>query len=91
VCCESIEKSSFFIIYQRHSSKSIISNLPKIDIECLKNARGGLALFAEFFEAMGVGPLVETYTFKPRSGRSFEAIRYIKPLCMSLYGGGESI
>jgi len=54
-------------------------------------ARSGLALFAEFIEAMGVGRLVETHMPGPRSGRGFEAMRYIKPLCMSLYGGGESI
>lgn len=54
-------------------------------------ARSGLALFAEFFEAMGIERLSERYMPEPRSGRGFEAIRYIKPLCMSLYGGGESI
>jgi hypothetical protein len=54
-------------------------------------ARSGLALFAEFYEAMGVGRLLEAYMSKPRSGRGFEASRYIKPLCMSLYGGGEGI
>ena len=53
--------------------------------------RSGLALFAEFLEAMGVGKLVETHMPEARSGRGFEAMRYIKPLCMSLYGGGESI
>jgi hypothetical protein len=54
-------------------------------------ARSGLALFAEFFKAVGVEELVEKHMPGPRSGRGFEAIRYIKPLCMSLYGGGESI
>jgi len=54
-------------------------------------ARSGLALFAEFFQAMGVGQLAERYMPKARSGRGFEAIRYIKPLCMSMYAGGESI
>jgi hypothetical protein len=54
-------------------------------------ARSGLALFAEFFEAMGVGQLVESCMPMARSGRGFEAIRYIKPLSMSLYGGAESI
>jgi len=54
-------------------------------------AGSGLELFAEFFEAMGVGLLVEKYMPRPGSGKGFEAIRYIKPLCMSMYGGGESI
>ena len=54
-------------------------------------ARSGLALFAEFFEAMGVGQLVESCMPRARSGRGFEAIRYIKPLSMSLYGGGQSV
>ena len=54
-------------------------------------ARSGLALFAEFFEAMGVGQFIEKYMPRPRSGRGFGATSYIKPLCMSMYGGGESI
>ncbi len=54
-------------------------------------ARSGLALFAEFFQAMGVGKLLESYISKPRSGRGFEAKRYIEPLCLSMYGGAESI
>jgi len=54
-------------------------------------ARSGLALFAEFFEAIGVEKLVEKYMPGPRSGRGFDPTKYIKPLCMSIYGGGESI
>ena len=38
-----------------------------------------------------MGKLVETHMPEARSGRGFEAMRYIKPLSMSLYGGGESI
>jgi hypothetical protein len=34
---------------------------------------------------------VESFMPMARSGRGFEAIRYIKPLSMSLYGGAESI
>ena len=54
-------------------------------------ARSGLALFAEFFKAMGVEELVDKHMPGPRSGRGFDPSLYIKPLCMSIYGGGHSI
>jgi hypothetical protein len=54
-------------------------------------ARSGLALFAEFFTAMGVDALIDRHISKPRSGRGFKAASYIKPLSLMLYGGGESI
>ena len=49
-------------------------------------ARSGFAVFTEFFEAMGISRLADKYMPQPRSGKGFEAIRYIKPPCMSLYG-----
>ena len=54
-------------------------------------ARSGLVLYGEFMEAMGVDCLIERHMPKPGSGRGFEPIRYIKPLSMTLYGGGEAI
>ena len=54
-------------------------------------ARSGLVLYGEFMEAMGVGSLIDRHLPKPGSGRGFEPIRYIKPLSMMLYGGGEAI
>lgn len=54
-------------------------------------ARSGLVLYAEFMRAMGVESLVDRYMPRPGSGRGFGAIRYIEPLSMSLYGGGETI
>jgi hypothetical protein len=54
-------------------------------------ARSGLVLYGEFMEAMGVDLLIERHLPKPCSGRGFEPIRYIKPLSMMLYGGGEAI
>ncbi|NIS68825.1 MAG: IS1380 family transposase, partial [Proteobacteria bacterium] len=54
-------------------------------------ARSGLVLFGEFMEAMGVDSLIERQLPKPCSGRGYEPIRYIKPLSMMLYGGGEAI
>ena len=53
--------------------------------------RSGLALFAEFFTAMGVEALIDRHMPKPGSGRGFKATSYIKPLSMMLYRGGESI
>jgi hypothetical protein len=54
-------------------------------------ARSGLALFAEFFTAMGLEALIDRHMPKPGSGRGFKATSYIKPLSMMLYGGGEAI
>jgi hypothetical protein len=54
-------------------------------------ARSGLVLYGEFMGAMGVGSLIERHMPKPGSGRGFEAVRYILPLSMMLYGGGEAI
>jgi hypothetical protein len=54
-------------------------------------ARSGLALFAEFFTAMGVEALIDRHMPGPGSGRGFKATSYIKPLSMMLYGGGEAI
>jgi len=54
-------------------------------------ARSGLALFAELFSAMGVERLIDRYLPRPRSGRGFGAVRYIKALSLMLYGGGETI
>jgi len=51
---------------------------------CRQTSRSGLTLFGEFFEAMGLERLAERYMPRPRSGRGFEAIRYINPLCMSM-------
>jgi hypothetical protein len=54
-------------------------------------AKSGLALYAEFFTAMGVEALMDRHLPQPGSGRGFKAASYIKPLSMMLYGGGESI
>ena len=54
-------------------------------------ARSGLAIYAEFMEALGVEGLISKYMPMPGSGRGFCAISYIKPLILMLYGGGESI
>ncbi|NIS71433.1 MAG: IS1380 family transposase [Proteobacteria bacterium] len=54
-------------------------------------ARSGLVLFGEFMEAMGVGALVSCHLPGPGSGRGFEPMRYVGPLSMMLYGGGEAI
>jgi hypothetical protein len=49
-------------------------------------ARSGLAIYAEFFRAMGVERFINQHMPKPGSGRGFEAIHYIKALSMTLYG-----
>lgn len=54
-------------------------------------ARSGIVLYEEFMRAIGVEALVNQYMPKPGSGRGFEAIRYIRPLSVTLYGGGEAI
>lgn len=40
---------------------------------------------------MGIDELVSRYMPKPNSGNGFEPISYVKPLSMTLYGGGETI
>jgi hypothetical protein len=42
-------------------------------------------------EAMGVEELVDRYMPRHGSRRGFEAMRYIEPLSMMLYGGREVI
>lgn len=54
-------------------------------------SRSGLALYAEFMKAMGVDELVSRYMPKPGSGKAFEALNYVTPLSLTLYGGGETI
>lgn len=54
-------------------------------------ARSGLALYAEFLHALGVEALVEQHLPTPRSGRGLKASRYVTPLSLTLYGGGETI
>jgi hypothetical protein len=54
-------------------------------------ARSGLALYAEFMKGMRLAELVDQHMPRAGSGRRFEAISYIEPLSMMLYGGGEAI
>jgi len=54
-------------------------------------ARSGLVLYGEFMKGMKLEELVGRHMPSPRSGRGFEAISYIEPLSMMLYGGGEAI
>lgn len=53
--------------------------------------RSGLSLYAEFMKAMCIKSLVDRHMPAPGSGNSFEAIDYIEPLSMMLYGGGQTI
>jgi phage gp46-like protein len=54
-------------------------------------ARSGLALYAEFMKGIGLEELVDRHMPRPESGRGYEAIDYVQPLSMMLYGGGEAI
>lgn len=54
-------------------------------------ARSGLALYAEFIKAMRVTELVNQYLPQPGSGHGYEASKYIIPISLMLYGGGENI
>lgn len=53
--------------------------------------RSGLVLYGEFMKGIGLKELVDRSMPRPGSGRGFEAISYIEPLSMMLYGGGEAI
>lgn len=54
-------------------------------------ARSGLVLYAEWMRAMGVEELVARHLAGPGSGNGYEAISYVAPVSMTLYGGGETI
>lgn len=54
-------------------------------------ARSGLALYAEFMQAMKVGSLVDRHFPCPGSGRGFTAGAYVMPLTLMQYGGGAAI
>ena len=54
-------------------------------------SRSGLAIYAEFMKVMGVDELVSKHMPRPGSGNGLEAASYVKPLSMTLYGGGETI
>lgn len=54
-------------------------------------ARSGLALYAEFMEAMRVPELVNQYLPKACSGNSYKASEYIIPISLMLYGGGANM
>lgn len=60
-------------------------------MESKLTARSGLFLHAEFMEVFGVDDLIQQSMPKPESGRGFKALTFIKPLSMTLYGGGQSI
>ncbi len=54
-------------------------------------ARSGLALYAEFLQAMKVETLIDRHFPRPGSGRGFTAGAYIMPLTLTQYGGGDAI
>jgi hypothetical protein len=54
-------------------------------------ARSGLALYAEFMQAMKVESLLDRHFPRPGSGRGFTASAYVMPLTLMLYGGGDAI
>src|SRR3990172_4513445 len=54
-------------------------------------ARSGLALYAEFIQAMRVESLIDRHFPRPGSGRGFPASTYVLPLTLTQYGGGDAI
>lgn len=60
-------------------------------IEPKLTARSGLFLYAEFMKSFGADRLILEYMPKPESGRGFDPLIFIKPLSMTLYGGGTCI
>src|SRR3990172_8875989 len=79
---------------QRRGKKMIQQTVLPFKLERTREeitGRSGLSLYAEFMKAMGIKSLVDKHMPAPGSGNSFEAIDYIKPLSMMLYGGGQTI
>jgi len=60
-------------------------------METKLTARSGLFLYAEFMKGFGVDRLILQYIPKPKSGRGYDPCAFIKPLSMTLYGGGACI
>lgn len=54
-------------------------------------ARSGLFLYAEFMQCFGVDRWILEYMPRPESGRGYDSLTFIKPLSMTLYGGGTCI
>lgn len=54
-------------------------------------ARNGLALYAEFIQAMKVESLIDRHFPRPGSGRGFAAGAYVMLLTLILCGGGDAI
>ena len=53
--------------------------------------RGGLVLYGEFMQAMGVDEVLSTHFPVPGSGRGYGASDYVRSISLVLYGGGETI
>lgn len=53
--------------------------------------RSGLAVYAELMKAFQVENLANKYLPQPGSGAGIPASNYVKPLSMTLYGGGQTI
>lgn len=54
-------------------------------------ARSGLTLYAELMHALGVEALVDQHLPAPRSGRGWQPSRYVMPVSLTLYGGGQTL
>lgn len=54
-------------------------------------ARSGLFLYSEFMNRFGVDKWILEYMPRPESGRGYDSLTFIKPLSMTLYGGGSCI
>ncbi len=54
-------------------------------------ARSGLFLYAEFMKCFGVDRWILEYMPRPESGKGYDSLTFIKPLSMTLYGGGTCI
>lgn len=59
--------------------------------ESKHTSRSGLFPYSEFMKYFGVDELINRYMPKPQSGRGYDAITFIKPLSMTMYGGGSCI
>ena len=54
-------------------------------------AHGGLALFGEYLDAMGVGALIDHELPGPGSAAGFAPSAHVSPLVLMLAGGGRTL
>jgi len=54
-------------------------------------AQAGLALFGEYYAAMGIGPLADQELPEPGSAAGYDPAAFVAPVILMLHGGGRTL